>query len=169
MLIKIVEVNIETQKGKTPWSKAAVVHMVNGQQRTQNVMSFTNPKVFQTVKEMQPGEEYDVTVIKNDKGYNEWSSITKSTGDAAPANKAAGSTTVRSTYETPEERKLRQLYIIRQSSISNAIELYTKVNVRTDLTLREHTEYITELAQGFVDFVYQSPDNLFDEPNDLPD
>ncbi len=43
---------------------------------------------------------------------------------AAPgAPGAASGRTTTSTYETPEERKIKQLYIIRQSSISNAIDV----------------------------------------------
>lgn len=162
--IKIVEVNVETVKqGKNSYSKASVVYSFNGQNRTQNIMSFSNPAVFAKVQNMKAGEEYSVEVTKNDKGYNQWASIEALGAEKeTSASKGPARTSV-STYETPEERKIKQLYIIRQSSITNALT-YLKD------TSKEH-EYgvsdVLNIAQEFVDFVYQQPD-LFEQDNDLP-
>jgi hypothetical protein len=65
--IKIAEVNIEeVRNGKNKYDKASVVYTFNGQNRTQNIMSFSNPGVFAQVRKMKPGEEYNVDVTKND-------------------------------------------------------------------------------------------------------
>lgn len=171
MIVTIQEVNVEKVKtGKTPYEKAVVKYSYDGNSRSQTLMSFSNPAVFKQVKEMQPGENYDVTITKNDAGYNTWAAV-KAAGAAPAAGKPASVTVPKSNYETPEERKLRQLYIIRQSSIANAIELYNKINTRNDLTRSDHVEYIKEIAQEFVDFVYapNETSDLFEQDNDLPE
>lgn len=172
MIVTIQEVNIEKVKtGKSPYEKAVIKYSFQGNSRSQTMMSFSNPGVFKVIKEMQPGENYDVTVTKNDAGYNTWAAVKPAGAEAPVAGKPASVTVPKSNYETPEERKLRQLYIIRQSSIANAIELYNKVNVRTDLKTSEHVEYIKEIAQEFVDFVYAPVEtsDLFEQDNDLPE
>lgn len=174
MRVKIVEVNIEQVKnGKNQYSKAEVIHMVNGQARTQKIMSFSNPAIFKQVQSMKSGEEYDVTVTKNDQGFNQWAAIERAsdadgTLDLAPAEKPSkASPAVRSTYETPEERAQRQLMIVRQSSISNAL-VYLKDTVATDATYS--TDDVLSTAQTFVDFVYGNKDTeaLVDMKNDIP-
>jgi hypothetical protein len=168
--IKVVEVNIEeVRNGKNKYDKAAVVYSFNGQNRTQNIMSFSNPGIFAKVRTMKPGEEYNVEVTKNDKGFNQWASVESTTSAAADAGVsvkagAVGSARTNvSTYETPEERKVKQLYIIRQSSISNAIE-YCKQQDGAGQGFKVNE--ILDVAQQFVDFVYQTED-LFKQPNDL--
>ena len=70
---------------------------------------------------------------------------------------------VRSTYETPEERAKKQVYIVKQSSINAAIQLLSvgaKQPPSTELVLTE--------AQKFVDFVFaEKKESLLDLPNDL--
>lgn len=150
MLITLKEVVVETQtKGKNRWQTATVAYEFNGEHRTQKMMSFSNPDVFKTIQEFQPDDKLDVTVTKNDQGYNQWAKVEKvSEAPAKAATAATGGTYKGSTYETPEERKIKQLYIIRQSSISNAISFLGQ-----DVPV----ELILETAQKFVDFVYDNP------------
>lgn len=97
-------------------------------------MSFGgNKPSYDVLVNAQPGEVYDIEVIKNAKGYNDWVSAKKSDGTATTpassaqpprAGSASGSTysaSPKSTYETPEERAVKQIYIVRQSNISAAI------------------------------------------------
>ena len=132
MQIQIIATSVETkptQKG-TSYQLLEVTYKnltYQGKVESKKLMSFgANASAFKALANAQAGQLYDVTVVKNDKGYNDWTAIAASTGEssAAPAaTKAGGAATSagRSTYETPEERAQRQVYIIRQSSISSAI------------------------------------------------
>jgi len=97
-----------------------------GKVESKKIMSFgAGASSFTTLASASQGSVWDVTVVKNDKGYNDWTACVPSTGQApapdaqATTNKA--NTSPRSTYETPEERAQRQVLIVRQSSLSNAV------------------------------------------------
>jgi hypothetical protein len=95
-------------------------------------MSFgATEAAFKVLALAQPGETYEVDVVKNTKGYNDWTSMVKAgvvteniqagtTGGSGRSVQGATST-ARSSYETTEERAKRQGSIVRQSSLSNAI------------------------------------------------
>lgn len=154
MRVRIVNVDVENvQKGQSRYSKATVAYIDNGQAKTQNVMSFGNPAVFKAVKELV-GQEVDVTVTKNDAGYNQWSAIAPagegpapSTGAPTPQAAPAATRVTGSNFETPAERATKQVYIIKQSSLSNAIEL---AGVNKEKKSREE---IIQDAQVFTDWV----------------
>lgn len=167
MAFKIViqEVKIEeVRNGRNKYDKAEVVYSFNGQNRTQKLMSFSNPAIFAQVRKMVSGETYDVEVVKNEAGFNSWAKIVAASNDAAPAVSGDKPTTGRtnvSTYETAEERKIKQMYIIKQSSITNAI-------ARAGQNPDPLSIDILGLAQQFVDFVYGNQEaDLFQEDNDL--
>ena len=122
---------------------------------------------------------FEVTVVKNDAGYNDWTAITQ----AAPGNVGQGSvgsintgktgsimgqtTQVKSTYETPEERAKKQVYIIRQSSLSAAIGSLS-VGAKSALKASD----VIAVAEEYYAWVMQSPEaavkqDLFDMPNDM--
>ncbi len=132
-------------------------------------------KVFKDVAEMQSGETYDVVKEKDESGYYQWLVVKRQapgTVNAALGTmvakpgmeaKAAGFTSPKSTYETPEERAKKQVYIVKQSSISNAIELLS-----VGAKVPPSAESVLELAQKFTDFVFtEKKTDLFDLPNDI--
>lgn len=166
-LIQIQEVTTErVAKGRGGYNVANVVYTDGGKNFTKKIMSFSNPAVYETISKAQAGEQYDVTVTKEGEYYN-WTKIVKA-GAASPTS--AGSTpnsgrVTGSNYETADERKLKQLYIIRQSSIANAIEYLSK-NPRPDRVFSSVTD-VLEIAQDFVDFVYGEKD-LVEMDSDLP-
>ena len=158
MKIKILDVNVENiVKGKSRYSKAAVTYTYNGEARTQNIMSFTNPAIFKAVQE-KVGQEVEITIIKNAAGYNEWASLddigspsSAPTPQGAPTPSSAAPTPTRvtgSNYETPAERAIKQVYIVKQSSISAAINLAT--SNKENASAAE----IIATAQEFVDYVF---------------
>ena len=167
MRVKILDVAIENVvKGKSRYSKASVAYSYNGEARTQTVMSFTNPEVFKRVQE-SVGQEVDVTITKNDAGYNTWAAIGplgSSPADApspasptAPVGLAAAATRVTgSNYETPAERAQKQVYIVKQSSIGSALE-YFALGDRGP----HNVQNVLEVAQQFVNYVFD-----MDEPNE---
>lgn len=164
MQITVQDVTNEfVQKGKNGYNKLTVVYTSNGKNQTKPLMSFTNPAVFAAMKDAVSGSSWEVDVKKNGE-YWDWVAVKPT--NAEPAKAAAAPTAGRvtgSNYETPEERKQRQLYIIRQSSISNAIETLAPGS-KTAL----NPDDVINLAQRYVDWVYGTQD-LFEQPSDLPE
>jgi hypothetical protein len=129
MQIQIVTTTVTTKPTtRGSYQELEVVYKnltFQGKVESKKIMSFgAGASSFTTLSTASGGSVWDVTVVKNDKGYNDWVSTSPSTGgtptEAAPAGKAA-SASPRSTYETPEERAQRQVLIVRQSSLSSAI------------------------------------------------
>jgi hypothetical protein len=155
MRVIFQEVNVEhVQKGKTRYSKAVVTYTSGGRNMQQTMMSFTNPDVFALVQKLAPGQEIEVEITKNDAGYNQWASVKPvAAEDSAPAAggkvAATGGKAPVSQYETREERQLRQLHIVRQSSVSSAIAALTP-GAKAALK----SEDVIAYAQELVDFVY---------------
>lgn len=169
----ISEVTVDkVVKGKNSYSVANVVYTTGrGESKTKKIMSFSNPAVFATAQAAKPGEVYDVQYVPGDEYYN-WQSMKIMGGEPAPQAAGAKPTSTAaksvSTYETPEERRIKQLYIIKQSSIGHAIEFHKEfVGAGSDL------DKILSTAQSFVDFVYGTDANiggekLEDMEDDIP-
>lgn len=85
---------------------------------------------FKTLVAASPTTVFDVEVVKNAAGYNDWTKVTRgNASDVAPAQNKAGSGTSSATsvpakggWETSEERAKKQVYIIRQSSLNVAVQ-----------------------------------------------
>lgn len=161
MRIKILDCSVEhVVKGKSKYSKATVAYSYNGEARTQNIMSFTNPAVFAKVQE-SVGKEMEVTITKNDAGYNQWASLEEpgsggeqtsaATSSYTAAPNSIGVRVTGSNYETPVERAKKQVYIVKQSSISAAIALAANNKEKTSPT------DVIATAQTFVDWVFTDP------------
>jgi len=91
------------------------------------IVSFANKEVFVALAGAASGEVYDIRPQKNDRGFWDWVDAVKVEGPVkkeAAVQAAAVRATPKSTYETPEERAAKQVYIVRQNSISNAIEYF---------------------------------------------
>ena len=159
-VITIQEVNKEFKtKGKGKWSELQVTYTDNGKNFQKKILSFQNPAVFEALQDAKQGDNYDVTVTKDGEYYN-WSSAKKVDKDVAAGaapNPPASGRVLGSNYETADERKLKQLYIIKQSSISNAIEF---AKMRTPGEEPYTPGDILDLAQQFVDYVYGTEENL---------
>jgi len=125
MQIQILATSIETKptaKGSYQQLEVTFKNLTFNKTESKKIMSFgANAGAFKVLAEAQSGQVYEVTVVKNAQGYNDWTSVVPSTGEAttasAPANKSAAPA-ARSTYETPEERAQRQILIVRQSCLN---------------------------------------------------
>jgi hypothetical protein len=153
--MRFVFQNLTTEnvvKGKSRYTKAVVEYTYNGEPRKQTMMSFSNPGIFKQVQELTPGQEIDVDVIKNDAGFNEWSRITvgDSAAKATPTGTATSGVTkvTGSNYETRDERAARQVLIVKQSSLAQAIASYG------DQVTTMSPDEILERAQTFADWVF---------------
>lgn len=132
----MLNVSQETKTGKNnkPYQvlKTAYKNLTfQGKVEGKDIFAFgATAETFKTLATAQTGDVFDIEIVKNNAGYNDWVSAKKSTGATIPTDSASrpssggsSSTPVRSTYETPEERAKKQVYIVRQSSVSSAIGL----------------------------------------------
>jgi hypothetical protein len=162
MNITILSIDIKTvPTAKGSYQTADVAYKNNsfqGKVEGKKVMSFGATKdSFATLAQAQPGQTYEVTIVKNDKGYNDWVSMAQAApGAASPvATPQAGATgkapaaTPRSTYETPEERANRQVLIVRQSSLSSAATVLT-AGAKTPPS----AQAVVDLAKVFEAYVF---------------
>jgi hypothetical protein len=132
MQIQIIATSVETkptQKGSYQQLEVTFKNLTfQGKVEAKKLMSFgAGANAFKVLSQAQSGNVFEVTTVKNDKGYIDWTAVTQTTGDAAPqaAASVAGASkstpSPKSTYETPEERAQRQILIVRQSSVSSAV------------------------------------------------
>lgn len=129
MQIQIIATSVETKPtAKGSYQQLEVTYKnlsYQGKVESKKLMSFgANAGAFKTLSEASNGSTWDVSVVKNDKGYNDWTSVVVSNGESAVPQAAVAAKAqigARSTYETPEERAQRQILIVRQSSLSAAI------------------------------------------------
>ena len=167
MKIKILSVTITTvptAKGSYQMADVAFKNLTFGKVEAKKIMSFgATASAFTVMSTAQNGDEFDVEVVKNDKGYNDWVKVSKDNGETSSETKQpassfqrGASTTqqARSTYETPEERAKKQIYIVRQSSISAAVATLSvgSKSVKPDEVLalaRQYEAYV--FGTGFDD------------------
>lgn len=157
MNITLLSVDIKTQPTKNgkSYQVADVAYKNNtyqGKVEGKKVMSFgATAEAFKTLAVASPGESYTVEVVKNAAGYNDWVSMVKGEANAAPAAPAASKAPTaapKSNYETSEERAQRQVYIIRQSSLTNAINTLV-AGAKT----APNPDAVEHLASRYVNFV----------------
>ena len=128
MLINIVDVgapNTHAAKNGRSYQSIEVTYKNDqGQVANKKLMSFSNPSVFNYIKELTKGTQVNVTTTKDANGYWQWTGIGGDGSVATPESKpATGGRVTGSNYETKEERAARQILIVRQSSLSSAVEL----------------------------------------------
>jgi hypothetical protein len=156
MLINIIDVgapNTHAAKNGRSYQSLEVTYKdEQAQTKTKKLMSFSNPSVFNHIKNLGKGDAVNVVTTKDDNGYWQWTAIG---GDAVTQEStskpaAAGvNRTTGSNYETKEERAARQVYIVRQSSISAAVSTLT-VGAKSAPT----ADSVIELAKQFEAYVF---------------
>lgn len=173
MNITILSVDIKTTPtAKGSYQTADVAYKNNtfqGKVEGKKVMSFgATAASFKVLSQAAAGESYEVSIVKNDKGYNDWVSMSKAgaadagaTQAAKPAAASGSTASPRSTYETPEERAQRQIYIIRQSSISAAVS-----SLAAGAKAAVEPSKVLAVAKQYEDYVLGKGASGFD---DLPD
>lgn len=174
--ISIIATSVETKptsNGKSYQQlEVTFKNLTFNKTESKKIMSFgAGEGAFKVLSLAQPNQTFEVTVVKNDKGFNDWTSVVAASGDAAPAPAAGKGNTNqsvgRSTYETPEERAQRQILIVRQSSVSSALSMLG-IGAKAPPELSK----VLETAQAISDFVFQvkdkGPSGFADFP-DVPD
>ena len=186
MQIQVLSTSVVTlmSKANKPYQQLEVAfkNLTFGKIESKKLMPFgAQEGAFKALSGAKQGDVFEVTVVKNAAGFNDWTSCVQAapgtTPDVTAQSNTAGaimgagsinkSVQVKSTYETPEERAIKQRYIIKQSSLSGAINLLT-VGAKSPPTV----EAILALADTLVAYVMETPEavvkkDLFDMPDDV--
>ena len=107
--------------------------------------------LFKQVCDMQAGMSFSVTKEKVGDFWN-WVKVEILQPSSVTETKASPVGTFKPTYETPEERAKKQVYIVKQSSIGHAIEMLS-IGAKTPLA----KENVLLLAQQLTEWVLSSP------------
>ena len=161
--MNITVVNVETEVKPTAKGSYDVYEVTykdqDGKTASKKIFSFVVKVGASLLKNAVKGTKLTVTMEKNDKGYWDWIAVNAEGDASAPVvsssspspsssgGKAGYTTNTNRDWETKEERQARQVMIVRQSSISNAIAL-----LKTDKVIPTPTE-ITQCAAFFESFV----------------
>ena len=164
--------SVPTKNGRS-YNTIEIVYKNQGKIEGKKLVSFSNPSVFNTAKELSTGDMVTVGLEKNEGGYWQWTSITKGgstteTIHVAPAQEGGTSVTQTksvSNYETREERQERQQFIIRQSSLSSAIEF---LKGQKGATLNDVLETATVLVEFVNGHSKRSTEPFADMESDIP-
>lgn len=143
----------------------------------------TGKAAYTSLANAQAGQFYDITIVKEN-GYNNWTAANignegSNEGAGAPpastnrgyeqrtsGNVGASQTRpTTSTYETPEERAKKQVFIVRQSSVSSAIAALS-VGAKAPVKIEDVLGY----AKGLESYVFGQQelvkDSGFDDMQD---
>lgn len=153
MQIEIVKVGKPYKEGR--FGKLDVEYIRDGKNVSRKLAAVgETEKVVKILADATPGDHYEIQIEKKGDFYN-WNDAKKVEAVAAAAKTSYQAKT--NTYETPEERARKQVYIVRQSSITNAIEVLKTHGEKVD------AEEVKALAQEFVDFVFDSKNDPYEQ------
>lgn len=150
------------KNGRTYQSLEVTYKNEQGQAQSKKLMSFSNPQVFKAAQTWEKGTQVNVATEKDANGYWQWTGLGGDTAvaDNKPASNGNTTRVTGSNYETKEERAARQVYIIRQSSISSAIDLLKDS--------KPTVEGVLNVAKQFEDYIFSEKKGV-DAINDLED
>lgn len=158
-IVDIVRSDVPNKNGKGTYGVLNVAYRSDGKVQEKKIMSFANPSVFKHIEGLKKGDTVNVksekqgdywqwTAIEADNGItsssNQVSSEPAKTGNAGGATRVTGST-----YATAEERAIVQRYIIRQSSLAQAV-----ATLAISMKAPKESDVIT-LANKYVAWVTQ--------------
>jgi hypothetical protein len=175
--ITVLTAEVGTQPGKKPGTSYQVLDVAFknntfGKVEAKKLFGFGAQKgAFDVLSTAQPGQTFDVEIVKNAQGYNDWVSVqpagagpVSSVPSAAGAPKTGGNAPApRGNFETPDERAQRQVYIVRQSSISAAIGTLSVGAKKLDVN------EVLAAAKVYEDFVFGKKSAGPSGFEDLPD
>ena len=153
MQIEVINITGPDQVPNKKYQVIEIAYKQDGKVNGKKLLSFANPTLFTQVQKWKQGEVYEVSTTKDDNGYWQWTQAELATTGGGGAVKSVGDfkKTSEDRYETREERLARQQYIVRQSSISNAIAVLT-----TGAKSSPSVNDILDLAKQFEEFVFSA-------------
>lgn len=166
MQIKILKVTDEN-RGKYNMLNVAFVNLANNKVDAKNIPSFAESQpAYEALRNASVDDVFNISTARNPKNdkYVDWvqavkgeanESVGGTATEAAPAATRSferkGSTTGGRDYESKDERAARQVLIVRQSSLSAAVEVLGSGRPSVDYT---------KLAEEFTAWVFQKPSAL---------
>lgn len=163
-----------TSKGTTyVMLDVAFKNLTTGKTEGKKLVPFGDSEaVYKVFKDAKPGSQFTITSEKGEKFWS-WTGATA----VAPGSIKSGDKPVvvpvmspKSTYETPEERAKKQVYIVKQSSLGTAVELLS-LGAKSPPSVQS----VIDTAQKLTDWVLSSatpPDNevvdLVNMDDDIP-
>lgn len=172
MQVEIVSIRLDAQlvnQNGQPYVGCEVIYKNNkgdilDKKMHNNTFKF-NGDLFEQLKTVKPGDHIEVVSVKKGAFVN-WQSVTKVAAPAPtpepvaakqlanePAKAIPTQQQVRSNYETPEERATKQVYIVRQSSLTAALKL-AELQQATGNEYLPDEATIIESAKLFEDYVF---------------
>lgn len=152
MIIEIISVSgVETPAGKK-YQTIEIGYKSDGKIQGKKLLSFANPTLFNQAQKWKQGDQFDIVTRKDDNGYWQWiEAVPATVGGSGGSVKSVGDFKKQSEdrFESREERLARQRYIVRQSSISNAISVLL-VSAKS----APATADILALAKKFEEYVF---------------
>lgn len=157
MFIEILSITKETKQSKKgkPYQAMSVAYKNgDGKIEGKNLTEYAEKSVWETLSSAVAGDKFDVKSEKDDNGYWQWTTIGRANGTPTPQStnrsSTAGSTAPKSNYETPEERAKKQIYIVRQSSLSTAVAVLS-----VGAKAAPKSDDIVALAKQFETYVFE--------------
>ena len=166
--IQVINVDVEDVPGKD-YQKANVTYKTaEGKVEGRNIMSFVSESVWNSITKAQKGDWFDVEQEKDKTGkYWNWVGIHRQ--DSPPKQEAPVGkvNTFAEKNELDKQKfeydKQKQQYIIRQSSLSNAVAYMAAYNKGTAFS----PDDVINVARRFEAFVYHDGvDGLVDDSVD---
>jgi hypothetical protein len=159
-VIDVVQETLAAKNGRTFQQLVVSYKNDKGMAQAKKLVSFANPDLFKAAKTWLKDQVYNVKTVKNDKtGYWDWVSLEGDNQVAETKSTPSATRVTGSNYETKEERAARQIYIVRQSSITNAVALLGPGKSVAD---------VLNVAKQFEDFVFAKSEGV-DAINELAD
>ena len=163
--IEVIDVATPTfvKTAKGGYNIVEIAYKEDGKVSGKKIVDFANPEVYKAVLELKAKDAATVVIEKeagrDGKEYWQWKSVTPgaiqqvsdSTAQSASSTPSARTPAGRvtgSNYETAEERAAKQVYIVRQSSITAALKYFEQTNA--DVTVND----VITLAETFKEFVF---------------
>lgn len=149
MSYKITVLKVDVTKAAKGYYVAEIAYKTDdGKTKGMKVLDFVQKDVFKVIKDAKPGDVLDADFEQNAKGYWQFAQVVKTgekvevSASTSEAKKSPGN------WETSVERAARQVMIVRQSSLSNAINFSELIkNTKADL------EDIVAIAKVFENYV----------------
>ena len=124
----------------------------------------TKTEIWEAFKGATKGNVFSIDKEKNEKGFWEWVSLHRQDAPLKVQEKGNPVPT-KPSYETPDERAHRQVMIVRQSSISSAVNMLGPMSPKGDFTA--YAACVIETAKRFESYVMGN--TIQDLINDMPE
>ena len=183
MQVNVVDVsslNTHSAKNGRQYQSIEIMYKNDaGQAQNKKLMSFANPAVFKAAQTLQKGDVVHVSTEKDANGYWQWTAVGNDAADVTDkrddgtsqgSTQAASSAPTRvsgSNYETKDERAARQVMIVRQSSLSNAV---STLAIEGSKATANDVISLAKLYEGFVlvQDVAVEPASIAELESDIP-